>query len=172
MRRFLMFPLLMAMSGCGATGERSARGLERQLTAAAHGHILTNINVWSPDGRWIVYDIRSDAEGAVFDGTRIERVNVNGGEVETLYQSKNGACCGVATFSPTQDKVIFILGPENPTPDWQYTATHRHGVIVDCAKPGIAMNLDARDLTPPFTPGALRGGSHVHVFSPDGKWVS
>jgi WD40 repeat protein len=25
---------------------------------------------------------------------------------------------------------------------------------------------------PPFTPGALRGGSHVHVFSPDGSRVS
>jgi dipeptidyl aminopeptidase/acylaminoacyl peptidase len=25
---------------------------------------------------------------------------------------------------------------------------------------------------PPFTPGALRGGTHVHVFSPDGAWVS
>ena len=28
---------------------------ERQITHAPHGHILTNINVWSPDGRWIVY---------------------------------------------------------------------------------------------------------------------
>jgi WD40 repeat protein len=32
--------------------------------------------------------------------------------------------------------------------------------------------LDARDLTSPFTRGALRGGSHVHIFSDDGKWVS
>jgi WD40 repeat protein len=35
-----------------------------------------------------------------------------------------------------------------------------------------AIPLDARDITPPFTPGALRGGSHVHVFSGDGQWVS
>jgi hypothetical protein len=27
-------------------------------------------------------------------------------------------------------------------------------------------------LSEPLTPGALRGGSHVHVFSPDGKWIS
>ena len=39
------------------------------------------------------------------------------------------------------------------------------------ADPGVAVNLDARDLTAQ-TPGALRGGSHVHVFSPDGEWVS
>jgi hypothetical protein len=48
----------------------------------------------------------------------------------------------------------------------------RRGVVVDAAKPGVAISLDARDLLPPFTPGALRGGSHVHVFSPDGEWVS
>lgn len=28
------------------------------------------------------------------------------------------------------------------------------------------------DITPPYTPGALRGGSHVHVFSPNGELVS
>jgi WD40 repeat protein len=34
------------------------------------------------------------------------------------------------------------------------------------------VNLDARDLLPPFTPGALRGGSHVHVWDARGDWVS
>ena len=33
-------------------------------------------------------------------------------------------------------------------------------------------NLDARNITPPFTPGALRGGSHVHVWDAAGEWVS
>ena len=28
------------------------------------------------------------------------------------------------------------------------------------------------DITAPYTPGALRGGSHVHVFSPNGQLVS
>jgi hypothetical protein len=32
--------------------------------------------------------------------------------------------------------------------------------------------LDARNIMPPFTAGALRGGSHVHVFSGDGKLLS
>ena len=27
---------------------------DRQLTHAAQGHVLTNTNVWSPDGAWIV----------------------------------------------------------------------------------------------------------------------
>ena len=61
---------------------------------------------------------------------------------------------------------------EFPTPDWEYGFAHRQGAIVDMRHPGKAVNLDARDLVPPFTPGALRGGSHVHVFSGDGQWVS
>jgi hypothetical protein len=78
----------------------------------------------------------------------------------------------VATFHPRENKVVFILGPEHPTTDWQYCAWHRQGVIVDGASPGRAVNLDARDISPPYTPGALRGGSHVHVWDPAGEWVS
>jgi hypothetical protein len=133
---------------------------------------LTNANVWSHDGQWIVYDVRSDPAGAVFDGTRIERVHVETGEIQTLYQSGRGACCGVATCSPVGDRVAFILGPEDPTPDWQYAAYRRRGVIVNPRRPGTIEGLDACNVTPPFTRGALRGGSHVHVFSGDGQWVS
>lgn len=146
--------------------------MERQLTNAAHGHILTNANVWSPDGEWIVYDVRSDAAGSTFDGTRIERVHVDSGRIELLYESQRGACCGVASFSPVDERVAFILGPEDPTPDWEYAPAHRQGVAVDAARPGEIRRLDARDLTPPYTPGAVRGGTHLHIFSGDGEWVS
>ncbi len=145
---------------------------ERQVTDQPCGHIMTNACVWSPDSQWIVYDVRSDLEGAVFDGTRIERVDILTSQVQRLYTSSNGAHCGVATYSPVENKVVFILGPANPTDDWQYAGHHRRGIIVDVAVPGRATNLDARDITPPFTTGALRGGSHVHVFSGDGRWVS
>jgi hypothetical protein len=131
-----------------------------------------------------VYDTRNDAAGGDFNGSTIEMVNVNSEEVRVLYRSRNGAHCGVVTFHPREWKVIFILGPENPTPDWQYSFSHRQGVIVE-APPHpalspdggegfhrVANNLDARDLMPPFTPGALRGGSHVHVWDAAGDWVS
>lgn len=146
--------------------------MKRQLTHAPYNHLLTNANVWSHDGQWIVYDVRSDPAGSVFDGTRIERVHVETNEVEVLYQSHRGACCGVATCSPVDDRVAFIHGPEDPTPDWQYAATHRQGAILAASAPGWCWNLDARDVVAPFTAGALRGGSHVHVFSGDGAWVS
>ncbi len=145
---------------------------ERQVTCAAHGHMLTNSGVWSPDSRWIVYDTRSSPDGSVFDGTRIERVEVDTGRIELLYESRNGACCGVVTASPVDDRMVFILGPEQPTADWQYGPAHRQGALVRASQPGVIEPLDARDLVPPFTAGALRGGSHVHVYSPDGRLVS
>lgn len=145
---------------------------ERQLTSGPGGRILTNVGVWSPDGLWIVYDTRSDAAGESFDGSRIEAVHVESREVRTLFESKNGAHCGVATWHPKESKVIFIHGPERPTADWSYGASRRHGVIVDFEPPNAVVPFDARDLVPPFTPGALRGGSHVHVFSPCGEKVS
>ena len=146
--------------------------MEGQITSAPKGHNLTNTGVWSPDSQWIVYDTRFGEKGKAFDGSTIEAINVLTGEVKKLYESINGANCGVVTWHPREWKVAFILGPENPTPDWQYSFSHRQGVIVDWAKRGMAVNLDARDLTPPFTPGALRGGSHVHVWDANGDWVS
>jgi hypothetical protein len=147
-------------------------GSERQLTRSPGGRILSNTGVWSPDGQWIVYDTRSDKAGSTFDGKTIELVNVATGEVKEIYRSGHDAYCGVVTFHPRESKVAFILGPEVPTADWQYCAWHRQGVVVDIGRPGIKANLDACDLVPPFTPGALRGGSHVHVWDPAGAWVS
>ena len=145
---------------------------ETQLTHGPDGRILTNCNVWSSDGQWIVYDTRSDPAGDRFDGTHIEMVNAVTGEVRVLYESRNGAHCGVATWHPNEPKIVFILGPEFPTPDWSYSPSHRQGVIVETLNPGVAVPMDARDLVPPFTPGALSGGTHLHVWHPLGDWIS
>lgn len=145
---------------------------ETQLTSAPTGHILTNVGAWSPDGEWLAYDVRSDAAGDQFDGDRIEVVNVRTREVREIYRAGNGARCGVVTWHPAQPEVVFIHGPEQPTPDWQYGPCHREGARVEFNQPGVARRLDARNLAAPFTPGALRGGSHVHVFSGDGSRVS
>lgn len=173
-RRLLLLTLLAA--GCGrATAPvrpMIAASSETQLTTAPHGHILTNTAVWSPDSQWIVYDVRSDPAGSVFDGTRIERVNVRTKQIEVLYESKNGACVGVATVNPVDGRVVFIHGPENPTPDWSYSPCHREGVIVDPKKPGVAIPLEARDIVPPFTFGALRGGTHLHTWDETGEEIA
>ena len=143
---------------------------ERQLTFEPKGHMLTNTQVWSFDGAWIVYDTRSRDDQ--FTATTIERVHVATGRIEVLYRATVGAACGVVTTDPQRDRVIFIHGPENPAPGWSYGPSRRRGVIVDGSAPGVAQAFDAMTYAPPFAPGALRGGSHVHVFSPDGNQVS
>lgn len=151
------------------TGDLSSTAAEQPITHAPYNHLLTNTAVWSPSAQWLVYDVRS-AHG--FDGSRIERVNVRTGAVEVLYTSENGAHCGVVTYNPVREEVIFIHGPEHPAADWDYAFSRRSGVIVQTAQPGVARPLEAANYAPPFQPGALRGGTHVHVFSADGANVS
>ena len=156
----------------GADQIKPIFGEERQVTSGPGGRILTNINVWSPDSQWLVYDVRSDPTGDQFDGARIEAVHVESGEVQVLYEARNQAHCGVATYHPHRPLVVFIHGPEHPSPDWKYGPNHRQGVVVDTRRPGAFKPLDARDLTLPPTPGALRGGTHVHVWDAAGDWLS
>ncbi|MDU4353725.1 DUF3748 domain-containing protein [Phytobacter diazotrophicus] len=139
----------------------------KQITRAPRNHQLTNIHTWTPDSQWLVFDVRPS--GASFTSETIERVNIHTGTVEVIYQAKEGAHVGVVTVHPHEEKYVFIHGPENPDTDWHYDFHHRRGVI---HANGKTANLDAMDITAPFTPGALRGGSHVHVFSPNGENVS
>src|SRR5690349_15351593 len=105
MKSFLLTAAL-AMSGtfdithAAGVALENLSATEKQVTRGSGGRILTNVGVWSPDSRWIVYDTRSDAAGDVFDGSRIEMVNIDTGEVKTIYESKRDAYCGAATFHP------------------------------------------------------------------------
>ncbi|MGL4723816.1 MAG: DUF3748 domain-containing protein [Scandinavium sp.] len=139
----------------------------KQITFASRHHQLTNTQTWTPDSQWLVFDVRPS--GASFTGETIERVNVQTGETEVIYRATDGAHVGVVTVHPDEERYVFIHGPEHPDSGWQYDFHHRRGVVT-CA--GETRNLDAMDITPPFTPGALRGGSHVHVYSPNGEAVS
>ncbi|MEW5562825.1 DUF3748 domain-containing protein [Enterobacter asburiae] len=139
----------------------------KQLTFAPRHHQLTNTRTWTPDGQWLVFDVRPS--GAFFTGETIERVNVHSGDTEVLYRATNGAHVGVVTVHPFEDRYVFIHGPENPDASWHYDFHHRRGVVTHHSE---TRNLDAMDITPPFTPGALRGGTHVHVYSPNGEFVS
>ncbi len=109
--------------------------LERQLTTNASNHLLTNAHCWSGDGQWIYYDVRSLIDGSVFDGDRIERIHLESCQIQVVYRSRNGANVGVVTASPTEDKIAFIRGPENPSDDWRYSFWHRHGLVLSPASP-------------------------------------
>ena len=145
-------------------------GQETQLTQSPNGHALLNRNIFSPDSNWIVYDVRS--QDSVFDGDRIEKVQVHTKEVITLYKAKNQAKVGAVSYHPFENKAAFIHGPEFPCAAYDYSATHRYGAIIDEAHPQTIQTIDARNVIAPFTPGALRGGSHVHVWHPDATMLS
>ena len=135
---------------------------------------LDNNDNFSPDDQWLVYDTRT-AEGGIGGCRSIEKVNVSTGEIEVLYAPENptpyGPGVGAASYHPLEFRVVFIHGLRNCNAQRPYAQWRRTGVMVDEANPGVPIFLDARDVTEPFTPGALRGGTHRHEWSGDGAWI-
>lgn len=148
---------------------------ETQLTHGAQGHTLNNTQVFSPDDQWIVYDTRNN-DTHLGQTCCIRMLNVQTGEDRILYQTSNqteyGPGVGAATFSPVQSRVLFLHGLRNADARLPYAMTRRTGVALDADQPQKPHFLDGRDLTPPFAPGALRGGTHAHQWSGDGDRIS
>ncbi len=137
-------------------------------------HDLDNNDNFSPDGKWLVYDTRTII-GGIGASPSIERVNIETEETQVLYKVADnhdyGPGVGAVSYHPSENRVLFIHGlpvcsENNPYQQWRRT-----GVIVNDNQQNIAINMDARDVTFPFTPGALRGGTHRHEWSRDGKWI-
>ncbi|WP_368884926.1 DUF3748 domain-containing protein [Providencia vermicola] len=144
---------------------------ETQITDDKRSHQLTNINVWTADSQWLVYDVRPSASS--FTGLTIEKIHVNTQKQIEIYRAHHGAHVGVVTVSAENPpRYAFIHGPEFPNEQWKYDFHHRRGVYVRDDHLGTAYSIDAMCITPPYIAGALRGGTHVHVFSPDSKWLS
>lgn len=148
---------------------------EKQITHdLSYNHDLDNNDNFSPDGQWLVYDTRTD-DGGIPESPRIEKVNVKTGEIKVLFKVENngiwGPGAGAVSYSPKENSVVFIHGLENSTKENPYQQWRRTGVIIEDAKPNLPIYMDARDVTFPFTPGALRGGTHRHEWSGDGQWI-
>ena len=143
----------------------------RIITNNHDGRVLTNNNVWTSDSRYLLYDTRSDRLGDIFDGTRIMQVDTETGDEQCIFMTKHGAGCGVVTTHPFDDRYVFIAGPEHPTSDWSYGPSHRQGMIGHRASPHVCQAMDARDVTEKPVRGALRGGTHVHMWHPKGDWL-
>ncbi len=148
---------------------------EMQLTNDSYGHFLNSTQVFSPDDEWIVYDTRNVDDGIGITGS-IEMVNAKTGEIKPLYRTQNqtayGPGVGAATFSPVAQTVLFIHGIRNASQDKPYGFTRRTGIAIRTDRPFEPVFMDARNIVPPFTPGALRGGTHAHTWSGDGQWIS
>lgn len=148
---------------------------EYQLTTGNEGHFLHNTEVFSPDDEWIVYDTRN-IDSQIARNCCIKMVNVKSREIRLLYktkhQTKYGPGVAAATFDPVKNEVLFIHGLSNCDSANPYSETRRTGVAVQIDHPEVPIFMDARNVYPPFTPGALRGGTHAHTWSGDGKWIS
>lgn len=162
--------LFLVLSAC----QPSSYLKEIQLTKGAYNHDLDNNDNFSPDGKWLVYDTRTGI-GGIGGSPSVERVQVETGKIEGLFVIKDnqdwGPGAGAVSYHPTENKVIFIHGlafcsEKNPYQQWKRT-----GTIVEVNHPNIPICMDARDVTYPYTPGALRGGTHRHEWSKDGKWI-
>ncbi len=146
----------------------------RQITFDPWNHELDNNDNFSPDDRFLCYDTRP-GEGSIGACRTIEKVEIATGGVTVLYRAPHpvpdqGPGLGAVSYHPHDDRVIFIHGPYTTT-GFNYDQAHRFGVSVSGSGEGAAEFADARDVTPPFTPGALRGGTHRHEFDGSGQWV-
>jgi len=148
---------------------------EVQLTNDKENHFLHICQQFSPDNQWLVYDVRGEGT-PIPEACCIKMVHTRTGEIRELYttpsQSAYGPGAAAVTFNPKKNRVLFIHGIFNCDEEKPYYFTRRTGVAVDIENPGIPLFLDARDVVPPFTPGALRGGTHAHAWSADGEWAT
>lgn len=164
------FFYLLVMTACTASGYWS----ETQLTYSDQNHELDHNENFSPDDQWIVYDTRPDPAG-IAQNTKIEKVHVASGKQEILYQiakpTPDGPGVGAVNYHPFLPQVVFIHGLEKADEQLPYAAHRRTGVILDERDPESLHYMDSRDILPPFTPGALRGGTHRHQWSADGDWI-
>lgn len=145
------------------------------LTVLPAGHTLHHNGVFSKDGQWIVFDGRND-DTKIGETSTIGIVNVGTGEEKILYRTQNqtiyGPGVGAASFSPGTDSVIFIHGLADANQEKPYAMSRRTGVGIDISQPDHPFFYDARDINAPYTPGSLRGGTHSHGWSGDGKLIS
>ena len=147
---------------------------EVQLTFNPANHDLDNNDNFSPDDQWLVYDTRPSPDN-IAACARIEKVHLQTGQRAAVYEVNRptpfGPGVGAASFHPLRDEVIFLRGLTHCSPERPYALWRRTGVMVEASAHEPPVLMDARDVTSPFTPGALRGGTHRHEWSADGQWI-
>ena len=150
---------------------------EKQLTRGPQGFFVNHRQAFSPDDQWVAFDGRGE-DPKMGENDLIGMVNLLSGEVRELYrvpgQQVYGPGSGAVSFNPQGGEVAFIRGLLSANAEQPYDLTRRSAIALDLRNPGnpVSYNLDARDITPPYTPGALRGGSHAYGYTADGNWIS
>lgn len=177
--------LLAGLSSCGMENQDDDTILamqEKQISYSNKNHALDNNDNFSPNNKFLCYDTR----GTVFNNNignskTIEKIEIATGRETVLYQPESvtgeNAAPGVGAVSwhPTEDKVVFIHGPDVGEVEARgyYDITNRTGVEVSADGNDIITKVDRRDVMTnrPTTPGAQRGGTHRHEYSRNGKRI-
>jgi Protein of unknown function (DUF3748)/WD40-like Beta Propeller Repeat len=155
---------------------------ERQLTYTAKNHNLDSTHNFSGDDLFLCYDTRGLVGSGIGNCQSIEKVDVATGEETVLYApsesvigEKAAPGMGAAYFSAAENKVAFIHGPpvEEVAARGYYDSNNRNGAEVVADGSGRLTWLDTRDVARDrdTTPGAHRGGTHDHEYTPDGKRI-
>jgi hypothetical protein len=139
---------------------------ERQLTTGPVQKDLDNNINFSPDGRFLVFDCR-DASG--IDGnSRLGKVDIHTGEV-TIFYTQTPPALGLGAPSFLDDREVIAI--HALTSGLKYEQTVRGGMVIAADGSGKTHWLDSRNVIAPFTPGALRGGTHKHEPDASGQWI-
>ena len=146
-----------------------------QLTHTPNGHTLHHTQIQSACGTYLVYDTRND-DTQIGETNKIEVLNLNTHTAQNIYtcvpSSIYGPGVGAATFAPNQLTTLFIHGIKNADAQKPYGMTRRTGVSIALQHPQQPIYMDARNVYDPFTPGALRGGTHSHSWHVSGDLIS
>lgn len=139
---------------------------EQQIT---HGPIQKdlddNIN-FSPDGRLLCFDCRG--KSGINGNRRIGYIDLKAGRTVIFYEQKPPALgVGAVSFLSNTEVVCIHALLSGLT----YDFTVRGGRIIPIAPGAPGRWLDSRNVLPPFTPGALRGGTHKHEPDASGQWI-
>ena len=154
----------------------------RQRTFGDYGHFLNHRQAISHCGRYLVYDTRN-ADSDIAKTTRIESLDLSDNTVRILYdthsQSIHGPGVGAVVCHPLRSTLVFIHGLTHCDELQPYAMTRRFGACIH-VKPSDPnstptsklVSIESRSPQTTIPWGVLRGGTHAHSFSPDGRWIS
>lgn len=147
----------------------------KQLTFEAYGHTLHHTQIQSANGTYLVYDTRND-DTKIGETNKIEVLHLETQNTQNIYtcvpSTIYGPGVGAATFAPHALKMLFIHGIKNANAHKPYGMTRRTGVAIELEHLQQPIYMDARNVYAPFTPGALRGGTHSHSWHATGELIS
>lgn len=150
---------------------------ERQLTFEEAGHFLNQRQVFSPNDKWLVFDGRND-DSKIGENGNVGLLNLESGKIIGVYSNSNqsqfGPGAGAVSYHPLKEEVVFIRGLLDANQGSPYHITRRSAIGLDLTdkRSPKSFHADGRDVSAPFTAGALRGGTHAYSYSGDGDWIS